>query len=76
MAQTDMINRGLQIAIVPCTLEQAGVDRGMVRDDIAVFPFSNGRSLCRDTTCADIHTETDTCADIYTETDSIDRQYK
>ena len=45
-----IIKRGLQSAGVLSILEPVGVDRedGKRPDGIAVFPFSNGKSLCCD----------------------------
>ena len=51
----DVVKRALATAGVPSWLEPLGLDRGDGRlsDGLTVFPFSEGRSLCWDSTCVD-----------------------
>ena len=50
-----MVKRALSAAGVPSWLEPVGMDRGDGRrpDGVTIFPYSRGRSLCWDATCAD-----------------------
>ena len=45
---------------IPSILEPVGVDRRDCKrpNGIAVFPFSNRRSICRDATCTDTYADT------------------
>ena len=51
----DVVKRALAVAGLPFWLEPVSLDRGDGRrpDGLTVFPFSEGRSLCWDSTCVD-----------------------
>ena len=51
----DVVKRALGAAGIPSWLEPVGLDRGDGRrpDGVTIFPFSQGLSLCWDSTCVD-----------------------
>ena len=51
----DVVKRSLTAAGIPSWLEPVGLDRGDGRrpDGLTVFPFSDGKNLCWDSTCHD-----------------------
>ena len=53
----DVVKRALAVAGMPSWLEPLGLDRGDAKcpDGLTVFPYSNGRSLCWDSTCVDTY---------------------
>ena len=55
-----MVKRSLKAAGIHSWLEPVGLDRGDGKrpDGLTVMPFSDGRSLCWDATCADSFSKT------------------
>ena len=51
----DVVKRALAAAGIPSWLEPVGINRGDGKrpDGVTIFPFSQGKSLCWDSTCVD-----------------------
>ena len=56
----DVVKRSLAAAGIPSWLEPVGLDRGDGRrpDGLTVFPFTDGKNLCWDSTCHDTFCKT------------------